>query len=392
MTPTGLAPGPRTAPPTVAGRLRRTLYAVVLDPTRKFGSLEEQILTLALAFRERGSLLLPLFLADAPAKKALGFREAGVEVACLDLSRFRWSALRKLLRLVREYRIEVVHWGLCSPLRNPYVWALTALAPRVKHYFTDHISRVGPPAGRGRWPARLVKSLLLRRYSRVVCVSDFVRSCLERQGAWHNLTTCLHFINVERFRPDAEARAAVRAKMGAEGKFVVLCVAHLIAAKGVDVLVRAVPELPPEAVVWVAGEGDRAAEFERLSAELGVADRVRFLGSRPHIEPYAQAADCFVCPSLWAEAAGLVNLEAQAAGLPVVASNIGGIPEYVAHGETGLLFAPGDSKELAAHLRRLAGDEALRRSLGEAARARVVARFSAEALLEQYLGLYRAPV
>src|SRR5262245_51750917 len=111
MTSLGLAPGPSAAPPaTAGGRLRRVLYAVVLDPTRKFGSLEEQILTLALAFRARGGLLLPLFLADAPADRALGFREAGVEVACLDLSKFSWSALRRLLRLVRAHRIEVIHW------------------------------------------------------------------------------------------------------------------------------------------------------------------------------------------------------------------------------------------------------------------------------------------
>ena len=66
-----------------------------------------------------------------------------------------------------------------------------------------------------------------------------------------------------------------------------------------------------------------------------------------------QAADCLVCPSLWAEAAGLVNLEALSTGLPVVASRIGGIPEYVEDGKTGMLFPPGDHQALAALIRRL---------------------------------------
>ena len=70
------------------------------------------------------------------------------------------------------------------------------------------------------------------------------------------------------------------------------------------------------------------------------------------MEPLLQAADCAVCPSIWSEAAGLVNLEAQACGLPVIARRIGGIPELVEDGRTGFLFTPGDHRELAERLRR----------------------------------------
>ena len=78
-----------------------------------------------------------------------------------------------------------------------------------------------------------------------------------------------------------------------------------------------------------------------------------------------QGADCFVCPSLWAEAAGLVNLEAQSSGLPTVASNVGGIPEYVADGKTGFLFSPGNATELADRIRQLLSDAALYAAPGE---------------------------
>ena len=107
------------------------------------------------------------------------------------------------------------------------------------------------------------------------------------------------------------------------------------------------------------------------------------------IEPVLQAADVFVCPSLWGEAAGLVNMEAQAAGLPVIASRIGGIPEVVRDGETGLLFTPGDAGELARHLRRLAVDEVERERLSVRARTWVLERFSPTARLPQLLELYR---
>src|SRR4051812_46697188 len=84
--------------PGAAAPLRRVLYAIFLDPSRKFGSMEEQILTLAVAARERGGLLLPLFITDSSPGQALRFGEAGVEVACLDLLRFRLATLARLLR------------------------------------------------------------------------------------------------------------------------------------------------------------------------------------------------------------------------------------------------------------------------------------------------------
>jgi glycosyltransferase involved in cell wall biosynthesis len=382
--------GARSVASRPAGRLRRVLYAIELDPSRKLGSLEEQVLFVARAFRERDGTFLPLFLTDAPVEKVIGFHEAGIEVACLDLSRFRWSLLRQLRALISQHRIEIVHWGLCPPLHNPYLWWLALLAPRVQHYFTDHISRDLPLRRPGRLPLRLVKGLLLRRYARVLGVSQFVVDCLHQQRIWSNVERCLHFINTDRFRPDETARAAVRAWLGAENNFVVLAVAYLIHAKGIDVLLQALVELPAAIVVWVVGDGPEQPALEALARELGVEQRVRFLGEQARVEPYMQAADCFVCPSRWAEAAGLVNLESQAVGLPVVASRVGGIPEYVEDGHTGLLFPAGDHRALAGCVRGLHEGPEKRQAMGAAARALVVERFSPAACLESYLSLYRS--
>jgi glycosyltransferase involved in cell wall biosynthesis len=86
-----------------------------------------------------------------------------------------------------------------------------------------------------------------------------------------------------------------------------------------------------------------------------------------------------------------VCIEAQACGLPVIASNIGGIPEYVADGETGHLFPAGDTGQLADRVRRLLADPAARLRMGEQARRRIIERFSAEARLDDFLDLYRCP-
>ncbi len=116
---------------------------------------------------------------------------------------------------------------------------------------------------------------------------------------------------------------------------------------------------------------------------------MKFLGARRDVAPFLQAADCFACPSRWAEAAGLVNLEAQACGLPVVASLVGGIPEYVADGQTGFLVPADDHRRLAECVRRLRGSPELCHGVGLAARARVVEQFSAAVRLPEYLNGYR---
>jgi glycosyltransferase involved in cell wall biosynthesis len=218
-----------------------------------------------------------------------------------------------------------------------------------------------------------------------------VVDCLARQGGWPAATPLRHFVNTDRFAPGPQARAALRVGLeaGGEPPFILVTVAQLIAAKGVDVAIRALPELPPRVRLWVVGEGPAADDLRRLAATLGVEARVKFWGVRAETHPLFQAADACVCPSRWAEAAGLVNLEAQACGLPVLASAVGCIPEHVADGATGLLFPPGDHKALAACVRRLLDEPGLAAELGRRARARAEAEFSVAARLDEYLDLYR---
>jgi glycosyltransferase involved in cell wall biosynthesis len=380
---------PRIMPRPAA--LPRVLYALLMNPGHKFGSIEEQLLALADRFRAAGSLFVPLFISGAGAGSVDFYRARGIEAESLDLRRLRPGTLARLCRVVSRHRIDVMHWNFTSPLGNPYLWWLTLLRPGLAHYFTDHISRLLPMPAPPEGVRRRLKQLLLRRYARVFCVSDFVRDCLHTQGVWPaaRLMPCLHFVNTDRFRPDPAVRDRLRRDLAAQGRFVVLVVAQLIEAKGIDVLIRAMADVPPEATLWIIGDGAHRAILDAQIAERGLAGRVRILGHQFDVCPYMQAADCFVCPSLWAEAAGLVNLEAAACGLPVVASRIGGIPEYLDDGQTGLLFEPGNVRALADALNRLMRDRALCRHFGAQARAMAVERFSTEARLPDILDLYR---
>ncbi len=320
-------------------------------------------------FRERGSLFLPVYLGPLDPQFVNRHAGAGVAVEELNLKKFQLASLRRLLQLVRKNRIEVIHWNFYNPLVNGYLWALTVLTPRVEHFYTDHISRpAGAPAA--GWTANLkwvVKWPLSLRYKKTFCISEYVKSELEKQH-WPNLQIVYNFINTERFCPDPDQRREVRRSVGVGEEFVALAVAYLITDKGIDVAVRALAELPAEVVLWIVGDGPERANLEALAHDLNLGRRVRFLGSHHNVVPFMQAADCFVCPSIWKEGAGNVNFEAMACGLPDLASRIGGIPEFVTDGRNGFLFTPGDHKDLAERVLKLVRNPDLRHRMSQEAR------------------------
>lgn len=159
-----------------------------------------------------------------------------------------------------------------------------------------------------------------------------------------------------------------------------LFVGRLVRQKGILTLVRAFAQVPAPRRLRVVGDGPERAEAEALARELAPG-RVEFLGLVWGDEVRAlMARSLAVCiPSEWYDNAPLLLYQAYALGRPVIASRIDGIPEVVAHGEDGLLAAPGDVADWAAQVTRLGQDEHLRRSLGRAARAKAESQFSEDA-------------
>ena len=363
------------------------LYLTDLWPSDKFGSMEEQIFELARAFSGAGGMLLPVFGGVPEAKVTERYRADGLMVDGLNLHVFRWSSLFHLVALIRKHKLGVAHWNFYSPI-NPYVWMLSVLVPRMTHVRTDHTSRTLPLTQPVTGAKRFLKSVLFRRYRKVLCISDFVVDCLRHQGGWSNLSRCTYFINTERFQPRFDVRQQMRGKFEADEKFIVLLVANLIKEKGGDVAIRALAHLPEPIELWIVGDGRDQARLVDLADELSLSHRVRFLGNQRNVEPFMQAADCLACPSVWGEATGLVNLEALACGLPVVASDIGGIPEFVDDHRNGLLFTPGNDGELANRIRRLFDEPLLARRLSQQARLDAVEKFSIERRIPEYAKAY----
>lgn len=160
--------------------------------------------------------------------------------------------------------------------------------------------------------------------------------------------------------------------------------------KGISCLIEAMAMLKPEFPTFrveIAGDGSLRAALTKQAADLGVSEQVSFLGWRHHLPPILAGWDIFVLPSL-DEGFGVAALEAMAAGLPVIASAAGGLPELVRDQETGLLFTSAASTELASRLRDLINDSEKRLSMGLAGRQRAVQHFSVTQMVDKVFAVY----
>ncbi|MCW5880707.1 MAG: glycosyltransferase family 4 protein [Anaerolineae bacterium] len=212
------------------------------------------------------------------------------------------------------------------------------------------------------------------------------------------LTIIPNGVDIDTFRPDPARRSAARARLGLpEAAPVVVAATRLEAEKGVQVALAALAQTraaAPDARLVVAGDGGYAESLRRRAADLGLGGAVSFLGFVPHAElpDILAAGDVFVMPSLCHEAFPVSILEALAAGLPVVASRVGGVPAAITPGATGYLVTPGDASALAAALLSLLAAPGRRRAMGALGRRTAEARYSRAATTQAVEDVVRAVV
>lgn len=171
---------------------------------------------------------------------------------------------------------------------------------------------------------------------------------------------------------------------------VITTVANLRPGKGHDVLLKAAARVlrrVPDARFHIVGDGPRRQELERLASVLRISGQVRFFGRCDRVPKVLGESDIFAFPSFM-EASPNAVLEAMAAGLPVVATRVGGVPEIIDHDRNGLLVAPRDDRALAAALLRLIDRPTLATRLGHAARRTVETRFSFDRMAGEFESLY----
>ncbi len=169
----------------------------------------------------------------------------------------------------------------------------------------------------------------------------------------------------------------------------ILYFGRLSNVKGVDTLIKSFAKAGKGTLV-IVGDGPDRAELEKL-AEMIAPGKVEFVGFQPQEKVFEYLAGCLVSvvPSIWWEVFGLTVTEAMAAGKPVIASRTGGIPEIIDHGETGLLFTPGNVDELTACIMKLNDNKSLAASMGKAGREKALTEYSAETHYKRIMKVYR---
>ena len=360
------------------------------------GGAAHQVLELAGEQKRRGHRVVVAAGQLAPGEESMEHRarELGLEVAPVselqrDLSPRRdLAAARRLRALLRAERPHVLHTHAAKAGAAGRAAALAAgrgRPPVRVHTFHGHVLR-GYFGSRRERVFRLVERALARTTSALVVPSPEVRDDLVRLGV----------ADAERFevirygfRFDEAERA--RELDLPEGAFVVGWAGRLTEIKRPLDLVRtlaAVRARGDGVELVLLGDGELRGEVEALARELGVSEHLHPMGYRRGLAEWHAAFDALLLTSA-NEGTPVAVLEAFAAGRPVVATAVGGVPDVVDEGETGLLARAGDVEALASALERLAHDPELRRGMGALAAARVRERFGLERMVDEVEALYR---
>jgi glycosyltransferase involved in cell wall biosynthesis len=376
--PSGGSPAPATAP-------ARRLKVLQLLTTMPVGGAED--LAAAIVRGLNPERFVPVVATLGPlGPVGQELRAQGFEVLSLGMDIKRtstWRVAAAVRRLLRAERPDILHTHLYHPNLYGRLGALGLGLPGVVAAVHNAYTRV-------KFHRRMWNFLLGWATDRLLVGSTQVWQDVQRYDGVPASRLLLLPYGIPMAEMDTPlSRAAARKRLRVSG-LVLGVVGRLEEQKGHAYLLAALPEVRrqvPKLTLLLVGEGRRQAALSRQVRDLGLADTVRFLGTRRDLGEIFRALDMFVHPSLW-EGLPLALLKAMGAGLPVVATRVSGALEAIEDGINGRLVAPGDPEDLARAILELARQPEERRRLGDAARNTVAERYSLEAMLERLEELY----
>ena len=296
-----------------------------------------------------------------------------------------FATLRNLVRLIRQRRVTILHTheffmntvGLAASWLTGIPLVATVHG---KNYYSERFRR------------RLAYRLVGKFAGQMVAVSDDVRDFLGQQVGIpkRRIRVVSNGVPVDEKSSD-ERLETLRESLGLNGHIRVIgTVGSLYPVKGHKFLIDAAVHVIrrcPDVTFLIVGRGRLREELETQARSLGVDPYIRFLGHRDDVRDLLGLFDVFVLPSL-SEGMPLALLEAMAAGVPAVATRVGGVGEAIEDGKTGLLVPPGDSHLLTESIMKLLQDRTLARKMGESAQDVVVRRFSLTGMVQTYQEIY----
>jgi glycosyltransferase involved in cell wall biosynthesis len=352
------------------------------------GGAENHVITLVAALRKLEFPVAVVCPRPGPlvdALKALGVRAHLIDMvrpAPDDEYEVSLPAMGELAALMRRWRPDVVHSHLYPAFVHGSLAGQLSSVPALVTTAHTLIVRAGDA-----WLTKLTAT-------RIIAVSQAAKMLLVEGGvAPRAIHVIYNGIEPRYFDDETASAAGVRARLGIpEDAPVIGTIARLSAEKGHRELLHiahGVLQRKPEARFLIVGTGPLADELETQAAKLGIKDRVLFTGARRDVTTLNHLIDVFLLPSR-EEALPLAMLEAMAAARPIVASNVGGVPEVVVDGDTGMLFGPDDRQRFTDAVVNLIERPELARQYGERGRKRVAARFGVDRMVGETVRYYRS--
>ena len=329
--------------------------------------------------------------------------ELGVEVERLpglrrDISPIRdVIAVQRLAEVIRRERPDILHTHTAKAGavgRMAALLAGDARPPIVVHTFHGHVLRgyFGPVR---TFAFRLLERLLARTTTALVAVSPEVRDDLVALGVAprEKFTVVRLGIELEDRVAGVDGRDETRRVLGiATDRFTVGWIGRMTGVKRTGDVLLAFKQLQDrgvDATLCLVGDGPERDQVERRAHDLGIMRNTLFLGYQEDVAPFYAAFDAMILPS-GNEGTPVSAIESLAAGRPVVATRVGGVPDVVRDGEDGFLVDRGAVDQLVDALARLAADPDLRARMGEAGRSRVLPRYAVQRLVDDVDRLYRS--
>ncbi len=359
--------------------------ALVIPGIDRLAGAEFQVLQIARGLRKRGWRVTVLALSGTGGDEGPRLIKAGIEFVSLKMRKGladpvgwvrlnRWLGRNKpdVLHAHLPHAAWIVRWSrLLAPIRVVLDTVHTSacgthgrqLGYRGSNWLADAVTAVSESVAEAYYSAQMVGA------DRPIVIPNGV--------------------DTSRWVPLPRKRLWPRGAVGFSDEFTWLAAGRLDPVKNYPMLLEAFAMLPQNAKLIIAGSGAMEKELRVWCSGLGLARRVSFLGFERDLLSRMQAADAFVLPSMW-EGLPTVLLEAGACALPSVATNVPGSREVLVDGETGLLAKPGSASALAETMwKMMRMDSAARDDMGQRARARAVAQFSMETVIDRWGCLYR---
>ncbi len=301
------------------------------------------------------------------------------------------TAACKMIEIAEAYRLDILHahyavpWAVCAHLAREVVQESD---PRLKIVTTLHgtdITLVGSE------PAFFKMTKFgIQRSDGVTAVSQYLKDATQRTFSVDCPIDVIHnFVDAQRFRPHSEGDRCQRKDLAPNGEKLLIHVSNFRPVKNIGDVIRtfALVRRDLRCRLLMVGEGPELPGARRLVRELGVEKDVLFMGRQQAVEDILACADLFLLPSAF-ESFGLSALEAMSCGLPVLATEIGGLTEVVSPGVDGWLCKVGDCECMAARAFSILSNDKLREEMGRAARKKAVENFSPDRIVTQYEQVY----